>query len=256
MRPVLRGLVGVTALLLVWEVLARAGAFSVDYLPPPSIVFPQLVSMLADPEFLRAVVATVLSWAIVMVVATAIAVPAGLLLASVPTIRVASRVVVEFARPIPAVALVPLAVVAVGGGPATKIGLGVFAALWPILFNTIYAFDEIEPLHVDTARVFGSGPTRVLATVALPSVAPFVLTGARLSAAIGLAVVISAEMLTGTSGGIGQFILAAATGATRMDRVLAGVVVAGVIGYLINACLEWLHRRHFDWQRANEEPAS
>jgi NitT/TauT family transport system permease protein len=242
-----RGLAGIVLLLLGWEAAVRAGAVPAEYLPPPSVVLPQLLAMLTDPAFQLAVVATVLSWAIALTVATGIAVPAGLLLASVPWLRVASRTVVEFLRPIPAVALVPLLVVAVGGGPATKIGLAVFAGLWPILFNTIYAFDEIEPLQVDTARAFGAGRARVLTEVALPSVAPFVLTGVRLSAAIGLAVVISAEMLTGASGGIGQFILAAASGATRMDRVLAGVVVAGALGYVINAGLERLHRRYFDW---------
>jgi NitT/TauT family transport system permease protein len=239
-----RGLAGVAVLLVGWEAVVRAGAAPADYLPPPSVVFPQLVAMLTDPDFRLAVVATVLSWAIALAVAVGLAVPAGLALASVPWLRTASRTVVEFLRPIPAVALVPLLVVSVGGGPATKIGLAVFAGLWPILFNTIYAYAEIEPLQVDTARVYRA---RVLTRVALPSVAPFVLTGIRLSAAIGLAVVISAEMLTGASGGIGQFILAAASGATRMDRVLAGVVVAGALGYLINAGLERLHRRYFGW---------
>ncbi|EWM19295.1 ABC transporter [Kutzneria sp. 744] len=247
-RAALRGLAGVLILLLGWEVVVRAGAVPADYLPPPSVVFPQLVDMLVDPAFLLAVVATVLSWAIALALAVGIAVPAGLALASVHWLRVASGTVVEFLRPIPAVALVPLLVVSIGGGPTTKISLAVFAGLWPILFNTIYAFAEIEPLQVDTAKVFGAGRLRVLTRVALPSVAPFVLTGVRLSAAIGLAVVISAEMLTGAGGGIGQFILAAASGATRMDRVLAGVVVAGVLGYVINAVLERVHRRYFGWQ--------
>ena len=247
MGAALRGLLGVVCLLLGWEVVVRAGFVPSDYLPPPSIVFPQLVTMLVDPGFQLAVVATVLSWAIALALAVGLAVPAGLVLASVPWLRIASRTVVEFLRPIPAVALVPLLVVSIGGGPVTKIALAVFAGLWPILFNTIYAFGEIEPLQVDTARVFRA---RVLTRVALPSVAPFVLTGVRLSAAIGLAVVISAEMLTGSSGGIGQYILAAASGATRMDRVLAGVVVAGALGYLINAGLERLRRRYFWWHEA------
>jgi len=247
MRAALRGLIGIGCLLLGWEAVVLAGVVPSEYLPPPSVVFPQLAVMLMDPAFQLAVVATVLSWAIALALAVGIAVPAGLLLAGVPWLRVASRTVVEFLRPIPAVALVPLLVVSIGGGPATKIALAVFAGLWPILFNTIYAFGEIEPLQVDTARVYRA---RVLTRVALPSVAPFVLTGVRLSAAIGLAVVISAEMLTGASGGIGQFILAAASGATRMDRVLAGVVVAGVLGYAINAGLERLQRRYFWWHGA------
>lgn len=255
MRSGLRGLVGVVGLLLLWELVVRSGLAPADYLPPPSVVLPQTIRMVADAAFLRDVIATVLSWAIALVLAVVIAVPLGLLLASVPAVRTGSRAVVEFLRPIPSVALLPLCVITAGGGPETVIGLSVFAGIWPILFNTVYAFDEMEPLHVETARSFGVGRLGVLTRVALPSAAPFVLTGVRLSSAIALAVVISTEMLTGSAGGVGDVILQAAVGATRMDKVLAGVVVSGVLGFLINAGLEWAQRRWFGWQ-ATLEPAS
>ncbi|MGQ0840056.1 ABC transporter permease [Actinokineospora sp.] len=256
MRPAVLRLSGAAGVLALWEVVGRSGVFLADYFPPASTVFPQLVDMLGDNEFLRAVVATTLSAAIGLAIAVAVAVPLGLVLASTPVARTASRAVIEFLRPIPTVALVPLAVVSIGGGPETKIGLAAFAAVWPILLNTMYAFDEVEPLQVDTARSFGCSRTRVIMRVAVPSVAPFVLTGVRLSAAIGLSVVIGTEMLTGTSGGIGEFILAAASGATRMDRVLAGVVVAGLLGFAVNAALEAAHRRWFGWQHSGvERPA-
>jgi NitT/TauT family transport system permease protein len=140
----------------------------------------------------------------------------------------------------------------VGGGPATKIGLAAFAALWPVLYNTMYAVEEVEPLHVATARSCGYGRTRVMLMVVLPSVAPFALTGVRLSAAIGLSVVISTEMLTGTSGGLGGSILDAASGVTRMDRVLAAVVVAGLLGLAVNVGLERMQRRWFGWAAGRE----
>jgi len=247
-RDALLRVCGAACVLLVWEAAGRSGLFLDGYLPPPSQVFPQVVHLLGDPEFLLGVVATVLSWAIGLLIATVVAVPLGLLLAARPLARAASRAVVEFLRPIPTVAMVPLAVVAVGGGPETKIGLTAFAAVWPVLFTTMYAYDEVEPLLVDTARAFGLSRSRVALRVALPSVAPFVLTGVRLSAAIALSVLVGVEMLTGTSGGIGEFILLASSGATRMDRVLAAVVVAGVLGYLINEGLERAQVRWFGWQ--------
>jgi NitT/TauT family transport system permease protein len=256
MRSALLRLSGVAGLLLVWEAAGRSAVFPEGYLPPPTSVFPQLVRMLQDEEFLLGIVASVLSWAIALGISIGIAVPAGLLLGGLPVVRMASRSVLEFLRPIPPVAIVPLAVVTIGGGPETKILLAVYAALWPILYNTMYAFDEVEPLLLQTARSFGVTRAGVLARVVLPSAAPFVLTGIRLSAALAFAVVISAEMLTGAAGGIGEFILEASSGVTDMDRVLAGVVVAGVLGFLINACLEWLHRRLFAWQATDEEAAT
>ena len=244
---------GFTGALLAWEAIGRSDMFLEGYFPPPSEVFPQVVSMLGNQLFLRDLVATTLSVAIGLGLAAAIAVPLGMILATSTLLRTASRAVLEFLRPIPPVALVPLAAIWIGGGPTTKIGLAVFASLWPILYNTMYAVDEVEPLHVATARSCGYGPARVLLRVVLPSVTPFALTGVRLATPIALSVVISVEMLTGTSGGLGGAVLEAASGVTRMDQVLAIVLVAGLLGLGLHQGLEQLQRRGFGWTVAARE---
>ncbi|GGS15846.1 nitrate ABC transporter permease [Actinokineospora fastidiosa] len=241
------GLVGMVGLFAVWEAASRSEVVPSNYLVPPSIVLPTMVSMLGDIEFLRAVIATVLAAVIALAIAVAVAVPAGLVLGSVPAVRRAAMTLVEFLRPIPSVALIPLAMMTFGTGPETKITLAVYAAVWPILFNTIYALDELDPLHVDTARAFGTSRVGVLTRVALPSAAPFVLTGVRLSAAMALAVVVSTELLSGGTPGIGRYIMVANSSGSYMDEVLAGTVLAGLIGYAANAGLERLHRRLFSW---------
>jgi NitT/TauT family transport system permease protein len=246
-RPIVRNLIGLGGFFAIWEAAARFGLVSSLSIPPPTVVFARLVDLLHDVSFLRDIIASVLAWAIALVIAVAIAVPAGLLLGSIPGLRVATRAIVEFLRPIPSVALIPAAIVMIGGGPETKITLAVYASVWPILFNTIYALDEIDPLLVDTARSFGTGRARVMTSVSLPHAAPFIFTGIRMSAAIALIVVVSTEFLAGAVRGIGKFILEATEGAGRMDLVLAGTVVAGAVGYLINEGLEWLGRRWFRW---------
>ena len=247
MPPPLRNLIGLAGFFAIWEAVVKLGVVAEHSLPPPHVVAARLVELLGDEPFLRDVVATVLAWAIAMPIAIGIAVPAGLLLGSIPGLRVATRAIVEFLRPIPSVALIPAAIIAIGGGPETKIALAVYASVWPILFNTIYAIDEIDPLLVDTARSFNLGRLRVMGRVALPYAAPFIFTGIRLSAAISLVVVITVEYLAGAVRGIGKFTLAATDGAGRMDLVLAGTVVAGAIGYLINEGLELLGRHWFRW---------
>jgi NitT/TauT family transport system permease protein len=255
MRTAALRLSGFAGVLLIWEAVGRSDLFPDGYLPPPSAVFPQLVSLLRDRLFLTDLVATTLSMVIGVGVATAIAVPLGMVLGTSRLMRTASRAVLEFLRPIPPFAVVPLAVLWVGGGPDTKIGLAAFAGLWPILYNTMYAVSEVEPLLLATARSCGLRPARIMMTVVLPSVAPFALTGVRLSAAIGLSVVIGTEMLTGTSGGLGRVILNASYGMTRMDRVLAVVVVAGLLGLAVNIGLERLQRHWFGWAAAEREAA-
>lgn len=239
---------GLAGFLVVWELVSRTGLVRQDFLPPPSEVGARLVQLLGEGDFLADVIATVLAWAIAMVIAVAVAVPAGLVLGSVPVLRVATRSLVEFLRPIPSVALIPLAAVLLGIGPATKITLAVYAALWPILFNTVYALGEIDPQRIETARSFGLGRRAVLTRVALPSAAPFVMTGIRLSAAVALILVVTTELLAGgRGGGLGHFIDVARSGGGSMDTVLAGALTAGIIGYLVNLVLERAQRQWLGW---------
>lgn len=247
MRPVVRNLIGLGVFFAIWEVAPRSGLVPKYNIPPASTVLHRTVQLLGDTSFLQDVVATVLAWLIALVIAIVIAVPAGLLLGSIPGLRVATRAIVELLRPIPSVALIPAAIVMIGGGPETKITLAIYASVWPILFNTIYALDEIDPLLLDTARSFGTGRVRRMSAVALPHAAPFVFTGIRLSAAIALIVVISVEYVAGALRGIGKFALQAYDGGGLMADVLAATVVAGIIGYLINEGLERLGRRLFRW---------
>jgi NitT/TauT family transport system permease protein len=242
-----RHLTGIVVPLLVWEAAVRTGLADGRFLPPPSTVLVRVAQLPVQEAFLRDVVATVLAWMIAISAATAVAVPAGLLVGSFRPLRVATRAIVEFLRPIPSVALIPLVILVVGGGPEAKITLAGYAALWPILYNTAYAVGELDPMLLDSARTCGAGRAGILLRVALPHAAPFVLTGIRLAGAIALIVVVSVEFLAGATRGIGNFVLDASSGGGRMDLVLAGTVVSGIIGYLINEGLEAAGRRWLWW---------
>ncbi|OZM81386.1 ABC transporter permease [Pseudonocardia sp. MH-G8] len=247
MPRAVRGLLGLLAFGLIWEVAVAVGLLPARFLPPPSVVLAGVVELFTREAFLRDVVATVLAWAIALGLAVAVAVPAGLVLGTLPGVRAASRVLVEFLRPIPSVALIPLVVLLVGGGPEAKITLAVYAAAWPILYNTIYAVGAMDPVLRDTARTCGAGPVATMLGVALPHAAPFVFTGVRMAAAIALIVVVSTEFLAGASRGIGNVVLTTSSGAGRVDLVLAATLVAGTVGILINQALERLGERLFGW---------
>ncbi len=247
MRPVLRNLAGLAGFFLLWEGVVRFGLVDRAALPTATDVAGTCVALLGQESFVRDVIATVLAWLIAVGVAVALAVPAGLLLGSVPWLRTATRALVELVRPVPPVALIPLTIILIGSGPEAKITLAVYASVWPILFNIVYALDEIDPLLLDTARSFGHGRVRVLSTVALPHVAPFAFTGLRLSSAIALIVTVSTEYLAGSELGVGAFIIDVYTTVGGMDEVLAGTVVIGFVGYAANEVLERWGRRLFHW---------
>ena len=100
-------------------------------------------------EFLADVAATAGAWALGLAIAVAVAVPAGVVLGSLPGVRAATRAMVEFLRPIPSVALIVLVGLILGPGLRMNVTLIVYAAIWPVLLNTIYGLDD--------GRISGNG---------------------------------------------------------------------------------------------------
>jgi NitT/TauT family transport system permease protein len=241
--------VGIAVLVVVLEAITRAELVNPTYLPPASTVLVTSFTVLFDPQFQAAVLGTLQVWATGMLIAILIAVPAGLLLGASRPAWLASTTAIEFFRPIPSVALIPLAIIILGTGPNMKTWLVVYAASWPILFNTIYGMREVDPIARDTARAFGYGRLAVLWRVSFRSAAPFVYTGIRIAAAIALIVAISTELIAGGSAGIGTWMYIRSESGTARELVYAGTVVAGVLGLAINGILVFGERRLFFWHQ-------
>ncbi|MDG4865517.1 ABC transporter permease subunit, partial [Streptomyces sp. T-3] len=232
---------------------SRAGLVSRSYLPPASDILRRAVELAGDPAFLDGIGATVRAWALGLGLACAIAVPLGLLLGSVPLVDAAVRAVVEFLRPLPSVALIPLVSLLLGSGTETEVTLIAYAAVWPILFNTIYGLGETDPQARDTLRAFGFGRLAVLLRAELPGTAPFIAAGIRISAAVALILAVATELLSGFGEGLGIFIAQAGQATDGARDVLAGVVWAGLLGLVINQALVAAERRLFPWTPEHRE---
>ncbi|MFJ8925546.1 ABC transporter permease [Streptomyces sp. NPDC102364] len=241
------GILGVLLAFGVCEAVSRAGIVRREYLPPASDILARSVELAGDSVFLDGIGATLRAWVLGLALACAIAVPAGLLLGSVPVVDAAVRAIVEFLRPLPSVALIPLVSLLLGSGTETEVALVTYASVWPILFNTMYGLGESEPLAKDTLRAFGFGRGAVLLRVELVGAAPFIAAGIRISAAVALVVAVATELLSGFGEGLGIFIAQAQQATDGNRDVLAGVVWAGVLGLLINSVLVWGERRLFPW---------
>ena len=196
--------------------------------------------------------ATLEAWALGLVIAVAVAVPCGVVLGSLPGVRSATLAVVEFLRPIPSVALIVLVGLLIGPGLRMNVTLVVYAAIWPVLFNTIYGLDDADPVARETLRAFGFGRLAVIRFASLPGAAPFIATGIRLASSIALILTISTGYLTGriSGNGIGAFIADANTGAGNTALVLAAAFWSGVLGLVLNGVLVWAEHRVLPWQRA------
>ncbi|MFD8570333.1 ABC transporter permease [Streptomyces sp. NPDC059639] len=255
-RDIGLGVLGVLLAFGVCEAVSRAGLVRRTYLPPASDVLARAARLAGDSAFLDGVGATVRAWALGLGLACVIAVPLGLLLGSVPVVDAAVRAIVEFLRPLPSVALIPLVSLLLGSGTGTEVTLVAYAAVWPVLFNTMYGLKESEPLAKDTLRAFGFGRAAVLLRVDLAGAAPFVAAGVRISASVALIVAVATELLSGFGEGLGIFIAQAQMATDGTRDVLAGVVWAGALGLVVNGVLVWGERRLFPWTPERREARS
>jgi NitT/TauT family transport system permease protein len=251
----LRVVLGIIIFFLILEFVTRLELVPPIYLPRASTVVRRMVELLQDPKFLRHVLATLHAWAVGLALATLISVPIGILIGTSELTYKMTSPLIEFMRPIPSVALIPLGILLWGQGFSMKVILVAYAATWPILFNTVYGVHDVDPIAVQTARCFGLKQTAILRRICLPSAAPFIFTGIRISAAIGLIVVIGAELLASADSGIGSYILFVSLNGGQMDSVLAGAAIAGIIGAMINSALGLVDRRFFGWRYLGATPS-
>ena len=243
----LRGVAGLVGLFLGWEIVSKAGLVDAFLLPPPTGVVARVFSLLGQTDFQVALIATLLTWVLSLAITIGVAIPLGILLGSLPGVRTATSAVIEFIRPIPAVALVPVSTVLLGAGPITTVTLAVFAGVWPVLFSVVAAIRETDPMLLQTAQSFGLRRLSLATRVRLPAISRAAVTGVRVAVALELIVIVSTGLLTGIDGGLGAYLWNAGQVVGDSTTVLAGTVIIGVLGYAANQALvglqqlRWLH---------------
>jgi len=236
------GLLGFLALL---EVAPRAGLVPDRYLPPTSRIAGALADELGQPAFWAALGDTLQGWAIGLAVAVAAGVGLGLLLGSVPALRAVTGSTIEFLRPIPSVALIPLAVLLFGTDLRSKLLLVVYASFWQVLIQVLYGVQDVDPVAMETARSYRLGRWARIRHVVWPTALPYAVTGFRLAAAVALVLAITAELIIGNPG-LGKEIAVAQTSGA-VPAMYALVVVAGLLGVGVNLLARALERRLLAW---------
>jgi NitT/TauT family transport system permease protein len=244
-----RGAIGAAVLFICLEVLTRAELVTPEYLPPASSILRETFDLLTDPTFLGELWVTLQACLIGLFLATLVAVPLGLVLGLTDTAYKATVVVIEFLRPIPSVALIPLAILIYGRGMEMKVALVIFACLWPLLFNTIYGIHSVDPVAADTARVLGLSRFQIGLRVYLRSASPFIFTGFKIATSIAVILAVSAELLAGGSEGIGILMLENAS-VGNQGTVYAITIVTGLLGLALLGLLGLVERKLFAWTDA------
>jgi ABC-type nitrate/sulfonate/bicarbonate transport system permease component len=238
-------LLSVAAALAVWELVSRMGLIAERDLPSMSSSFRELWSLVQTTSFWGAFAQTVRGWALGLAVATALGIPIGILLGSSDFAARALRVPIEFLRPIPSAALIPLLFLTLGTTLRSEVFLAAFGAFWPLLVQTMYGVRDVDPLAIDTARSFGVGRFERLYRIKLPSAVPYIATGVRISSAVSLILAFTAELFMGIPG-LGQKVnFAQAYGLN--DQLYAYALATGFLGVAIHLVSSAAERRALRW---------
>jgi ABC-type nitrate/sulfonate/bicarbonate transport system permease component len=248
------GLIAVLAVLALWELISRGGVVDRQYFPAMSDTFSELGGMLSTGEFWTGVVNTLKGWALGLGIASALAIPLGIVIGSSPILYRALRVPIEFLRPIPSVSLVPVALLIYGVGLESKVFLATFASFWPLFMQTLYGVQDIDPVATDTARSFGLGRLERMWRVTVPSAVPYIATGIRISSAVALILAVTAELVIGAAG-LGREINVARSGG-NLDAMYALIVATGLLGWLLNLTTSAGERRVLHWHPSQRGAAT
>ena len=243
------GLVGLALVVGAWQIAVSAGMVSSLAVPGPWKVAGRIGDLLSTQAFYRELWDTVWTWAVALVAAAFVAIPCGLLIGSLPHLYPPFAGLIHVLRSIPSTALIPIAILYFGLGTEMKMAIVCYAIGWPLLLNTIYGVQAIDPMMRTSAKSLRWSRWRILTRVTMPGAAQYIGTALRLSGAIGLVVILSAELL-GATHGIGTLIFQ--YGQAQLPAfVYAAIIVVGVFGMLIYEALTWLERRLSPWAPAH-----
>ena len=238
-------LAGIVAL---WWLAARGAWVSRAFLPAPEAAWASLWQGLAGGELAGFTAATVLRMLAGWLLASLAGVALGALIGSSGAARAWLQPTLEFLRPLPASAVMPLAIAVFGLSAGMVLVVVAFGAMWPVLLATVHGFASVPPRLREVAAALQLSRAATVFKLGLPHALPDVLAGMRLSVTVSLIVSVVGEMIA-SQPGLGQAIVLAAR-AFRASELFAGVALLGTIGFASNAALAAAERRLLRWQHA------
>jgi NitT/TauT family transport system permease protein len=179
--------------------------------------------------------------------AAVIAIPLGLTIGWHRRAEMAVNPLVQILRPISPLAWIPIAILWYGVGDMAAIFLIFVGCFFPLLLTAMSAVHNVAPVYVNVGRNFGLSTPDFIYRVLYPAVVPQLITGSRITLGIAWLVVVAAEMIA-VSSGLGFLIVDARNAGNRYDLVLAGMVIIGAIGLLLDLAMRSLERvKSFRW---------
>jgi NitT/TauT family transport system permease protein len=246
----LRPLLLIAVLLAVWQgaIMRHPG----QLLPGPWGVVGGVVDLVRHGLLLRYIVASLfrVTWGFGLAVVTAI--PLGMVIGWYSRAEMALNPLIQILRPISPLAWIPIAILWFGVGDLSAIFLIFLGSFFPLLLTAMNAVRGVPAVYVNAGRNFGLRPVDLFVRILYPASVPQLIIGLRITLGIAWLVVVAAEMIAVNSG-LGFLIVDARNAGNRYDLVVAGMVIIGVIGLLLDMGIRSLERvKSFRWSYSED----
>ena len=241
---------GLAIFILAWDVAIRTSEGSL--LPTPWQVALAIKELFVRGLLIKYTVASLfrVTWGFVS--AAVIAIPFGLMLGWYRVGEKALNPFIQILRPISPLAWIPISILWFGVGDIAAIFLIFIASFLPMTVTAMNAVSNILPNHINAGRNFGLSHRQLVANVIYPAVTPQLIVGLRITLGVAWLVVVAAEMIAVNSG-LGFLIVDARNAGNRYDLVVAGMVMIGLIGLLLDAGTRRLEKmKSFRWGYGEE----
>jgi ABC-type nitrate/sulfonate/bicarbonate transport system permease component len=232
--------------LAAWEIGSRVGFLDPLFASSPSLIIEKLVQMIADGSIWPHVLASANIAALGFGLSVAVGVPLGLVMGRSPTIRATLEPFTTALNASPQVAFLPLLIIWLGIGIASKVALVFLGSFIIMVINTETGVAQVDRRLIETARSFMANERQILMKIVLPAALPYIIAGMRLGVGRALVMVVVAEIYA-ASKGLGYLIFQAG-GLYDTAQVFVGVLILAGAGVILNSFLRWLEKRLAPWQ--------
>ena len=229
-----------------WEWGARSGRIAMLYFPAPSIIATTLAKLTRDGTLMESIAATLSRVFSGVLLGGAPGLALGITMGWSRRVRSALDPFIAAAHPVPKVAVLPIILIIFGMGELSKAVVVSVSAFFPILINSIWAVQQISPIHFEVAQNYGAGRMKVLTRVILPGSLPLILAGVRLALNAAFLTTIVVELLIARTGLGAMLWMARET--LRTEELYAGLFVIAILGMSFNFILQRLALRLVPWQ--------
>jgi ABC-type nitrate/sulfonate/bicarbonate transport system permease component len=245
-RRRLLNVVSLGGLLLGWHAVTAAGIVHPFLLPSPYDVLVEGWDLARSGVIVRFAGVSLLRVLEGFAIGAGLAIPLGMIIGRVEPIADLCDPLLELARPVPALALIPLAIAWFGIGELSKVFLIAYAAFFPIVINVITGFHSVDPVHLRAARSLRASELQVFRDVVLMSAFPHVVAGLRIGMGMAFLVLVAAELIA-SNAGLGYLIQEARLN-FHTPRIFVGIMAIGLLGYALSKALLELERWVVPWK--------